>query len=143
MIRRPPGRLWIDPAEPKLGQIEFVGKDVDYPNRIVLADPVVQAFRKKRALLAISSFNEPLHPNPRSHHERIIPSGAFSHSQGHSLRSTVPETDPLSPDCYRIAAMRPSMSAVWSDCRAVPLAVWTARIKSRSGRDEAGLRTQP
>jgi hypothetical protein len=49
MIRRPARDLGIDPAEPKLGQIEFVDKDIDHPNRIVLTDPVFQAFRKQRA----------------------------------------------------------------------------------------------
>ena len=34
MIRRPAGYLRIDPAEPKLGKIEFVDKDIDDPNRV-------------------------------------------------------------------------------------------------------------
>ena len=62
MIRRPAGCLGVDPAEPKLGQIEFVDKDVDNANRIVLADPVFQAFRKQRALLTIRPLNEAPHP---------------------------------------------------------------------------------
>jgi hypothetical protein len=45
MIRRPAGYLGIDPAEPKPGQIQFIDKDIDHPNRIVLANPVFQAFR--------------------------------------------------------------------------------------------------
>ena len=53
MIRRPTGCLGIDPAEPKPGQVEFVDKDVNQANGIVLADPVFQAFRKQRALSAI------------------------------------------------------------------------------------------
>src|SRR2546422_6180438 len=62
MIRRPAGCLRIDPVEPKLGQIEFLDKDVDYANGIVLADPVFKAFRKQRALPTIRPFNEALHP---------------------------------------------------------------------------------
>ena len=62
MIRRPAGYLGIDPVEPKLRQIEFLDKDVDHPNRIVLADPVFQAFRKQRALPAIRPLNEAPHP---------------------------------------------------------------------------------
>jgi hypothetical protein len=31
MVRRPAGGLWIDPAEPKLGQIEVVDEDVTQP----------------------------------------------------------------------------------------------------------------
>ncbi len=65
MIRRPAGCLGIDPAEPKLGQIEFVDKDVNHANGIVLADPVFQAFRKQRALSAIHPLNEAPHVIPR------------------------------------------------------------------------------
>jgi hypothetical protein len=50
MIRRAADRLRIDPAKPKIGQIQFLNKDVDRPNGIVLADPIFQAFRKQRAL---------------------------------------------------------------------------------------------
>src|SRR5439155_26145965 len=38
----------IDPAEPVLSQIEPLDKDVNHANRIVLANPVFQAFRKQR-----------------------------------------------------------------------------------------------
>ena len=62
MIRRSTGYLGFDPAKPKLSQIEFIDKDVDHANRIVLADPVFQAFRKQRALPAIRPFNEAPHP---------------------------------------------------------------------------------
>jgi hypothetical protein len=68
MIRRPAGCLGIDPAEPKLRQVEFVHKDVDHANGIVLADPVFQAFRKQRALSTIHPLNEAPHPIP--HHSR-------------------------------------------------------------------------
>jgi hypothetical protein len=34
MIRRPAGRLGIDPAKPKLPQIEFLDKDLNHPNRV-------------------------------------------------------------------------------------------------------------
>jgi hypothetical protein len=53
------------PAEPKLGQIEFVDKDVDHANGAVLADPIFQTFGKQRALATIRPFNEALHPIPR------------------------------------------------------------------------------
>ena len=66
MIRRPAGCLRIDPAKPKLSQIEFLDKDVNHPNRIVLADPVFQAFRKQRALNAIRALYKSLHPIPRN-----------------------------------------------------------------------------
>ena len=40
MIGRSAGHLGLDTVEPKLSKIEFVHKDVDHPNWIVLADPV-------------------------------------------------------------------------------------------------------
>jgi len=46
MIRRPARGRRIDPFKGHLGQIERVDKNVDYTNRIVLADPIFQAFRK-------------------------------------------------------------------------------------------------
>jgi hypothetical protein len=44
VIRRPTGCLWVNPAEADLRQIKLIHEDIDHPNRIVLADPVVQAF---------------------------------------------------------------------------------------------------
>ena len=35
MIRRAADRLRIDPAKPKIGQIQFLNKDVDHPNGIL------------------------------------------------------------------------------------------------------------
>ena len=87
MIGRSAGHLGLDTVEPKLGKIEFVHKDVDHPNWIVLADPVPKAFRKQRALPAIRALNEASHPIPRKWHgnqSQINSSSAFSHSQGHS-----------------------------------------------------------
>src|ERR1017187_9253303 len=62
MIRRAPGCLGIHPIEPKLGQIQCVDKNADDANRIVFADPVLQAFRKQSALNAIRPFDEAPHP---------------------------------------------------------------------------------
>src|SRR5262249_19116204 len=61
MIRRPTGCLRIDPAKAKLAQIEFLNKNVDHANGIVLINPVFQAFWKQRALPAICALNEALH----------------------------------------------------------------------------------
>src|SRR5271168_5610269 len=69
MIRRPAGRLGIDTAKAKLSQIKLLDKNVDHPNRIVLADPVFHAFRKQRALPAIRSLNKALHQIPRKSSE--------------------------------------------------------------------------
>ena len=62
MIPGPAGDLGLNPAKPKLSQIEFVDKSIDHPNRIILIDPVFQAFGKQRVLPAICSFNEAPHP---------------------------------------------------------------------------------
>src|SRR6516164_5225583 len=50
MVRRPPGCLRIDPAEPKLPKIEPANKDIDRTNRIIFVNPIFQAFREQRAL---------------------------------------------------------------------------------------------
>src|ERR1700732_4580516 len=47
MVRRPAGGLGINPAKPKLGQIEAPDKDINHANRIILANPIFQAFRKQ------------------------------------------------------------------------------------------------
>ena len=56
MIRGTAGHLGSDPVKSQFRQIEFVNKDIDHPNRIVLIDPVFQAFRKQRALPAIRAL---------------------------------------------------------------------------------------
>jgi hypothetical protein len=61
MIRRPARYLGFDPVKSKLGQGEFIDKYINPANRIVLADPVFQAFREQRALTAIRPFNEAPH----------------------------------------------------------------------------------
>src|SRR5262245_37346073 len=64
MVRRPAGGLRINPAKPKLRQIEPVDKHVNRPNRIILANPVFKTFRKQRVLPAIRALNKPLHLIP-------------------------------------------------------------------------------
>ena len=63
-VRRPAGGLGINPAKPKLGQIEPPDKDINHANRIILIDPVFQAFGKQGGLAAIYPLNEALHPIP-------------------------------------------------------------------------------
>src|SRR5205807_10031125 len=64
MVRRPSRCLGIDTDEPELRQIQLVDEDVDHANRIILANPIFQAFRKERALSAVRAFNEALHQTP-------------------------------------------------------------------------------
>ena len=85
MIRGSAGCLGIDPTKTKLGQIEFFDEDIDRANRIVLADPVFQAFRKQRGLTAIDPLNEGywvgLYPTtrrlPTSARTMALPSAKF------------------------------------------------------------------
>ena len=78
MIGRPPGFRRLDPFEPELGQIEPIGECVDHANRIVLVDPVLQAFRKQRALPAIRTLNKAPHPIPR---KSVLESYPTSHAR--------------------------------------------------------------
>jgi hypothetical protein len=78
MIGRPPSLRRFDPFEPQFSEIERIDERVDHSNRIVLVDPVVQAFRKQRRLAAIRPLNETLHYSPRNP-QSIISCGAFSH----------------------------------------------------------------
>jgi hypothetical protein len=53
MIRGPAGCLGVNSAKLQFGQIELLNKGIDDANRIILANPIFQAFKKKRALPAI------------------------------------------------------------------------------------------
>lgn len=66
MIGRSPGRLRLDPFEPELAQLERIDERVDHPNRIILVDPIIQAFGQQRPLPAIYSLDETPHPVPRN-----------------------------------------------------------------------------
>src|SRR5262249_14580711 len=72
MVRGPAGCLWVNAAKLQFGQIELLNKGVDDPNRIILANPIFQAFRKKCTLPAIYALNKPLHLIPRKSRAGII-----------------------------------------------------------------------
>src|SRR5882724_5394472 len=61
MIRGSPCRLRIDPAEIERTEIKRVDKHVNHTNRVVLIDPIIQAFGKQRRLPAIHPLDEALH----------------------------------------------------------------------------------
>ena len=65
MIRGSPCRLRIDPAEIERTEIKRVDKHVNHTNRVVLIDPIIQAFGKQCRLPAIRVFNKAPHPIPR------------------------------------------------------------------------------
>src|SRR3954462_3732988 len=83
MIRRPTCAGRLNATEPKFSQIEGCNEGVDRANRIVICNPVVQAFRQQSRLPAISSLNETSHASPHRFSAAIIAGTAFSHSQGH------------------------------------------------------------
>src|SRR3954470_11452384 len=64
MIRRPTCAGRLNATEPKFSQIEGCNEGVDHANRIVICNPVVQAFRQQSRLPAISSLNETSHASP-------------------------------------------------------------------------------
>jgi hypothetical protein len=47
MIARPSRRLGYDPLETQLTQVQFIDKNVDHPDRIVLRDIVFEIFGKQ------------------------------------------------------------------------------------------------
>jgi hypothetical protein len=52
-----------------------------------MIDPVIQAFRQQRRLIAISPFNESLHQSPPQIARPHIPDSTFSRSQGQARQS--------------------------------------------------------
>src|SRR5258708_4802160 len=81
MIRGSPCRLRIDPAEIERTEIKRVDKHVNHTNRVVLIDPIIQAFGKQRRLPAIHPLDEALHRDlPPENRVTSISCGAFSHS---------------------------------------------------------------
>jgi len=105
--RLPRGR----PAESKSASFEFLDKDVDYANRIVLADPVFQAFRKQRALPAIRALDEALIRSSANHIARITPNEAF-----HTARSLATEEIEAAQPCMSASPPRADKQADISGC---------------------------
>src|ERR1700676_521832 len=67
MIGRPSRRLRLDPVKPELSKIERLDEGVDHTNRIILIDPIIQAFGQQCRLTAIRAFDKALHPSPANH----------------------------------------------------------------------------
>src|SRR5438067_11445675 len=95
MVRRSSGYLGINTDEPELRQVQLVDEDVDHANRIILANPIFQAFRKKRALSAIRALDEAFHQIPPRIRAGII--------TRESLRSERFHTAWVKSGCYRPA----------------------------------------
>jgi len=71
MIPRPARRLRRNPVKPQAAKIEFIDKNIDHPNRIVVTDPVFQPIGKQGALPAIHALNKTLHQTLPPKHGRI------------------------------------------------------------------------
>src|SRR5215469_14209271 len=86
MVSRPPRLRRVNSVEFEIAEIECFDKRLDHANRIILVDPIVQAFRKQRTLATVRSPDKALHPIPRKSRgnriARAALSGTFSHSQG-------------------------------------------------------------
>jgi hypothetical protein len=65
---------------PEVAEIQRIDQDIDRANRIALVDPIIEAFRQQRRLLAIRCLNETLHRFPRRFSKRIMAPMGFSHS---------------------------------------------------------------
>jgi len=76
MISWPPRLRRFDPFKSQFREIEQIDECFNHSNRIVLLDPVVQAFRKQCRLSAIRPLNEALHSIPRDP-QWIIHAGRF------------------------------------------------------------------
>src|SRR5262245_12842357 len=92
MVGRPAGCFRINATETELRQIELLDKYLDGANRIIFANPILQAFREQRTLPSIRAFNEPLHlslrKSRRNHNLRITLAITFLHSQGHEAKNS-------------------------------------------------------
>src|SRR5277367_5616979 len=85
MIGWPSCCLRLNTAEAQPRQIKLIDKNIDRPNRIVLAQIVIQSLGKQRALTAII-------PNDKARH-RILPA---NHQGMISFRSVFTQAGPVS-----------------------------------------------
>ena len=69
MVGWPSGRRRLHASEPELGQIERIDERIDHANRIVLVDPVIEAFGQQRRLPPIRPLHEALHEIPPANRE--------------------------------------------------------------------------
>src|SRR5262249_1850392 len=64
MIGRPACRRRCHPRKTQARQVQFVDEDLDYPNRVLLADVILKAVRQQRWLHPIFAIDEPMHCQP-------------------------------------------------------------------------------
>jgi Integrase core domain len=67
----------IDAIEPEVAEFQRIDEHIDRANRIALVNPIIEAFRQQRRLLAIRPLNKTLHHFPRRFSKEIIASMGF------------------------------------------------------------------
>jgi len=82
MIRGSPCRLRIDPAKIERTEIKLVNKHVNYANRVVLVDPIIQAFGNNVDCPRSTPSTKRFIATSPENRVRIVSCGAFSHSLG-------------------------------------------------------------
>ena len=80
MIARPASRPGHNPGKAQATKIKLIHEYIDYPDRIVVTNPVIQPFWKQSALAAVDTLNETLHQNPSPITCGILPEFTFLHS---------------------------------------------------------------
>ncbi len=65
MVGRPSRRQRLDTAEAELSQVKLINEDIDRPDRIVIAQIVIQSLREQSALAAIITHHKARHQSPR------------------------------------------------------------------------------
>jgi len=61
MVGRPARRRRRHPGKPQGCEVQFRDEDLDRPNRVLLADIILQAVRQQRLLHPIFAIDEPMH----------------------------------------------------------------------------------
>src|ERR1700682_5491712 len=88
MIGWPSRRLRLDAAKAEFAQIKLIDKDIDRPDRIVLAQILIQPLGKQRALTAVITNDKTRHPILPPNRRRSVSSTVFSHSLDPERTST-------------------------------------------------------
>ena len=86
LIARPARCLRLDPVKAKITEIKFINKDINNPNRVVLADIILKALGKQRNLATINALDKTLHQktpqltSQDSSKTRFYNASVFTHS---------------------------------------------------------------
>ena len=113
MISWPPCLRRLDPFKTQFREIEQIDKCVNYSNRIVLLDPVVQAFRKQCRLPAIRPstkrfIRSPATPNGSYHAERFhTPRVTGGKTRSEYMFSALPQIADIARNKFHNSANQP------------------------------------